>query len=84
MTEWVEDPAGGRERGPRGLARAWLEVLRTPWRFFATQISPGDQAPGLTFAAAVVLLEEATRLAFVPGAGPVFREQPAISAVLWL
>lgn len=84
MTEWVENPAGGRERGPRGLARAWVEVLRDPWHFFSTQISPGDQAPGLTFAAAVVLVEEATRLAFVPGAAPVFQEQPTVSAALWL
>lgn len=84
MTEWVEDPTGGRARGPGGVARAWLEVLANPWRFFRTQLSPGDQAPGLTFAAAVVLLEEATRLALVPGAAPVFRDQPAISALLWL
>lgn len=84
MTEWVENPEGGRERGPRGLGRAWLQVMTNPWRFFDTQLSPGDQAPGLTFAAAVVLVEEATRLALVPGAAPVFRDMPAVSAVLWL
>ena len=84
MTDWVENPEGGRERGPRGLARAWVGVLTNPWRFFDTQLSPGDQAPGLTFAAAVVLVEEATRLALVPGAAPVFRDMPAVSALLWL
>lgn len=84
MTEWVEDPTGGRARGPRGLARAWLEVVANPWRFFRTQLSPGDQAPGLTFAAAVVLVEETTRLALVPGAAPVFQNRPGISAALWL
>lgn len=84
VTEWVHDPTGGRERGPRGLARAWVAVLANPWRFFRTQLSPGDQAPGLTFAAVVVLLEESTRLALVPGAAPVFRDRPGVSALLWL
>ena len=84
MTEWVQDPTGGRARGPGGLARAWVEVLANPWRFFDTQLSPGDQAPGLTFAAAVVLVEEATRLALVEGAAPVFRGRPVVSALLWL
>ncbi len=55
-----------------------------PWRFFDSRLSPGDQAPGLTFAATVVLVEEGTRLALVPGAAPVFRDQPAVSALLWL
>ena len=84
MTRWVENPEGGRARGPSGIADAWAEVLRNPWQFFETRISPGDQAPGLTFAAAVVLVEETTRLALVPGAAPVFQGQPAVSAVLWL
>lgn len=53
MTSWYEDPDGGRARGPRGLARAWLEVLGRPRRFFVTGVGPGDQAPGLTFAAVV-------------------------------
>ena len=55
MTTWVEYPRGGRERGPRGLVRAWVEVLVRPRRFFRTGIAPGDQAPGLVFAVAVAL-----------------------------
>jgi hypothetical protein len=84
VTEWVETPTGGRERGPVGLARAWVEVLVRPRRFFATKVAPGDQAPGLTFVAVVVLIEEATRLALVEGAAPVIAGQPTASAVLWL
>lgn len=70
MTSWVEEPGGGRARGPRGLLRAWVEVLVRPARFFRAGVSPGDQGPGLTFAMAVVAVEEASRLALVPGAVP--------------
>lgn len=70
MTEWVADPTGGRARGVRGLVGAWREVVLRPRRFFAVGISPGDQAPGLTFAMAVVLVEESVRLALVPSAIP--------------
>ncbi|MFB6156552.1 MAG: YIP1 family protein [Haloferacaceae archaeon] len=55
MTTWVENPRGGRERGPRGLVRAWVEVLVRPRRFFRNGVAPGDQAPGLSFAVAVAL-----------------------------
>ena len=55
MTTWTESPEGGRDRGPVGLARAWIEVLARPQRFFANGVAPGDQAPGLAFAVAVVL-----------------------------
>lgn len=84
MTQWVENPELGRERGPLALARAWVEVIRHPQRFFRTKIAPGDQAPGLTFAATVVFVAEATRMATVPDAYPVVASQPAASAVLWL
>ncbi|MFB6195987.1 MAG: YIP1 family protein [Haloplanus sp.] len=50
MTTWVENPRGGRDRGPRGVARAWVEVLTRPRRFFRHGVAPGDQAPGLVFA----------------------------------
>jgi len=50
VTTWVETPRGGRDRGPRGIARAWAEVLIRPRRFFETGVAPGDQAPGLVFA----------------------------------
>lgn len=65
MTQWVENPVGGRDRGPVALLRAWKEILLRPRRFFETGVSPGDQAPGLVFAVAVVLIEEASRFAVV-------------------
>lgn len=55
VTTWVENPRGGRERGARGLARAWLEVLVRPRRFFENGVAPGDQAPGLVFAVAMAV-----------------------------
>jgi hypothetical protein len=69
VTRWVENPAGGRERGARGLARAWVEVLVRPRRFFRAGVAPGDQAPGLVFASMVVLVEEASRFLVVELAG---------------
>lgn len=76
----------GRERGPVGLARAWATVLARPRRFFRSAVVPGDQAPGLFFAMAVVALEEVIRFALVgPGdAYPVLGGLPLLSAVLWL
>lgn len=84
MTQWVENPTGGRDRGPVAVGRAWFEVLVRPRRFFRTGVAPGDQAPGLVFAAAVVLVEEATRMALVSGAYPVFGGQPLASKALGL
>ncbi|UPW00646.1 YIP1 family protein [Halorussus gelatinilyticus] len=84
MTQWVENPTGGRDRGPAALARAWLEVLTGPRRFFERGIAPGDQAPGLVFAMTVVLLEEATRFALVPGAAPSVGGRPALAALFGL
>ena len=84
MTQWVQNPSGGRDRGPAGLARAWVEVLVRPRRFFERGVAPGDQAPGLVFVIAVVLVEEATRFALVPGAAPTFGGQPALSAAFGL
>lgn len=66
MTTWVENPRGGRDRGPRGLARAWLEVLVRPRRFFTVGVAPGDQAPGLVFGVVVALVYAATRFAVDP------------------
>ncbi|NEU56223.1 YIP1 family protein [Halorussus sp. MSC15.2] len=84
MTQWVENPSGGRDRGPAALARAWVEVLVSPRRFFRHGIAPGDQAPGLVFAVVVVLAEEATRFALVPGAAPTLGGRPALSALFGL
>ena len=82
MTTWIEEPRGGRDRGPRALARAWVEVLLRPHRFFRAGVAPGDQAPGLTFAMTVVLVEEASRLALSPGAIPAVAGGRLLSAVL--
>jgi hypothetical protein len=84
VTQWVENPAGGRERGPAGLVRAWVEVLLRPRRFFRAGVAPGDQAPGVTFAAAVVLVAEGSRIALFDGPHPVVGEQPTLSAILWV
>lgn len=84
MTQWVEEPTGGRDRGPIALARAWIEVLVRPQRFFTVGVAPGDQAPGLVFAATVVAIEEGVRLALVPGAAPVVAGRPLASRVLVL
>ncbi|PSP55468.1 hypothetical protein BRC82_05925 [Halobacteriales archaeon QS_1_67_19] len=84
MTQWIENPEGGRDRGPVAVARAWIEVLSDPRRFFERGVAPGDQAPGLVFAIAVVLVEEATRFALVAGAAPTVGGSPALSALLGL
>ncbi|WP_276254050.1 YIP1 family protein [Halomontanus rarus] len=84
MTTWIENPEGGRDRGPRALARAWLEVLIRPRRFFRVGVSPGDQAPGLTFLMAVVCCAETTRYVLVPDTYPSLPVTPALAAVFWL
>ena len=82
MTTWVEEPSGGRDRGPRALLRAWWEACAHPERFFRVGIGPGDQAPGLTFAMAVVLVEEASRLALEPTAVPAIAGGPTPAAAV--
>ena len=82
MTQWVENPTGGRDRGAIALVRAWVEVLMRPRRFFAVGVAPGDQAPGLVFAMAVVAVEEATRFALVPDAYPVIANRPLVSGAV--
>jgi hypothetical protein len=57
-------------------------VLVHPRRFFRAAVVPGDQGAGLTFAMAVVAVEEATRLALVPGAIPTVVGGPVVSAAL--
>ncbi len=66
VTRWVEEPSGGRRRGPRGLGRAWVEVLVRPRRFFRHGVAPGDQAPALTFAIAVAFAAVGGRLLLAP------------------
>lgn len=82
MTTWIEESTGGRDRGPVAIARAWVEVLVRPGRFFRAGVAPGDQAPGLTFVMAVVLVEEATRLMLSPASIPSITASPVLSAGL--
>lgn len=84
MTQWVEHPNTGRERGVAGLLRAWVALLVRPQMFFTRKIAPGDQAPGLTFAATAVLVAETSRLLVFGGSYPVVGGQPVASAVVWV
>lgn len=84
MTQWVENPTGGRARGPAALARAWVEALVRPRRLFRSAVSPADQAPGLVFAATVVFVEELARALTGSAAYPVFGGRPTASVVFWL
>lgn len=87
VTQWVTEPTGGRDRGPRAVARAWVEVTVRPRRFFRVGVAPGDQAPGLLFAVSVVSLASLLRLALagetVVGAPyPTFGDQRLLSVAL--
>jgi len=84
VTQWADNTDLGRDRGPVALLRAWAEVLVYPRQFFRGKVAPGDQAPGLTFVAVVVLASESIRLTVVDGAYPVISGQPTASAVLWV
>ncbi|QCC47646.1 YIP1 family protein [Halobellus limi] len=84
MTTWVENPEGGRERGPRGLLRAWIEVLVRPRQFFRNGVAPGDQAPGLVFAVAVAVAYAVGLFAFVPERIPALAGGETVSAAIAL
>ena len=62
--------------------RAWVEVLVRPRRFFRHAVAPGDQGPGLSFAVAVVAVEETSRLALVPDAVPAVVGGPVVSGLV--
>ncbi|WP_266078025.1 YIP1 family protein [Haladaptatus caseinilyticus] len=64
MTQWVENPTGGRDRGPQAIVRAWVEVMLRPRRFFNVGVAPGDQAPGLVFGVLVTVIEVTSRMVF--------------------
>lgn len=83
MTQWTDGDLG-RARGPRGLAAAWLSVLISPRQFFAENVAPGDQGPGLTFAVTVVLIAQGTRFALGTETYPVVADRPLASGVFWL
>lgn len=82
MTQWVENPHGGRARGPRGLARAWLEVMVRPRRFFRNGIAPADQAPGLVFVITVTVVVLVGRLVFAPETLPTFGTNRVVSGAI--
>lgn len=86
MTTWVAEPDGGRARGPRGIARAWAEVLLRPRRFFRNGVAPADQAPGLVFGVLVALVVAAGRLLVgdLPTLPPFVPETGILRAVLVL
>lgn len=67
----MSESAGGRPRGPRGIARTWAKVLVRPRRAFKNGITPGDQAPALTFAVAVAAAFTLGWIASAPAAMPV-------------
>ncbi|MFB6219967.1 MAG: YIP1 family protein [Halolamina sp.] len=86
MTTWVAEPDGGRARGPRGIARAWAEVLVRPRRFFRNGVAPADQAPGLVFGVLVAVVVAAGRLSVgdLPALPPFVPETGVLRAVLVL
>lgn len=84
MTTWVENPEGGRERGPRGLLRAWLEVLVRPRQFFRNGVAPGDQAPGLIFAVVVGVAYTVGLFAFTPDRIPALAGGQTVSVAIAL
>lgn len=81
MTTWVENPSGGRARGPQAILRAWVEVLVRPGRFFRTGVAPGDQAPGLVFAMAVVAIAAGSHLLTRPSYAESVGRSPLLSLV---
>jgi len=84
VTTWIENPSGGRARGPAAMVRAWIEVLVRPRRFFETGVGPGDQAPGLTFAVAVAVAYAAGWMAVDPGTIPGIADSAALSGLVTL
>ncbi|OYR55775.1 YIP1 family protein [Halorubrum halodurans] len=82
MNSWIETPEGGRDRGLRALGRAWIEAMIRPRRFFANGVAPGDQAPGLTFAAAVAAVFVTGWVATEPAAVPGIAENATLSAAV--
>ena len=79
----MSDSAGGRPRGLRGIARTWVEVLVRPRRAFANAITPGDQAPALTFAVAVAAAFTLGLVATDPVAVPdIVPSSPVLTALV--
>lgn len=64
----------------REAVEAWVAVITRPRAFFRDRITPGEQAPGLGFAMAVVAVEEATRLALVGASSTALGGGPLVDA----
>lgn len=84
MTQWIEDPEGGRDRGPRAVARAWIEIVSRPQQFFRVGVHPGDQAPGLTFLMSVVMVAETSRFLLVADAYPTLPVARPLAGLFWI
>lgn len=84
MTTWIETTRGGRARGPRGLARAWVEVLVRPRRFFRSGVAPGDQASGLVFGVLVTVASLTTAFVVDPTLIPPVTDSRALAAAITL
>ena len=82
MTTWIDTPEGGRDRGPRALVRAWMEVLVRPRRFFGSAIAPADQAPALFFAVAVTATSVGGLFLAVPGLPPTVGGSPLVGGAV--
>lgn len=78
----MSESEGGRERGPRGLARAWLEVVIRPRRFFRNGVAPGEQAPALVFAITMAVVYTTSRFLLVPATRPRFFPSEAASVAI--
>ncbi|MFD1572385.1 YIP1 family protein [Halorubrum laminariae] len=84
MTSWIDDPTGGRARGPSGIARAWVATLVRPRQLFSNGVSPGDQAPALTFAVTVAAAYTLGWILAEPSAVPGVVDSVAVSALVVL
>ncbi|AUX08000.1 hypothetical protein AArcSl_0346 [Halalkaliarchaeum desulfuricum] len=82
MTTWIDTPEGGRDRGPRALVRAWIEVLVRPRRFFVSAIAPADQAPALFFAMAVAATSIGGLFLAVPSLPPTVAGSPLVGGAV--
>lgn len=86
----AEQSPAGRQRGPVGIAKAWIAVLTHPRAFFKQAVAPGDQAPGLAFAVIIafsyvggILVTRPARI-LGPDRIPVLANSPLLTMVLLL
>lgn len=77
-------PDDGTPAAPASPVRALATLLLRPRRFFRTAVEPGEQGSALLSAMAVVAVEEATRMALVPGAVPGMADAGLLAVAFWL